>query len=60
VAAEQWLKMVQKDEKVQNCLAVTEVHWRFNLSRAAWWGAQFERLIGLVKQNNWRRMSKVE
>jgi hypothetical protein len=39
-----------KDEKVQNFLAVTEIHWQFNLSRAPWWGGQFERLIGLVKR----------
>jgi hypothetical protein len=50
VAAEKWLKTVQKDEKVQNFLAVTEIHWQFNLSRAPWWGGQFERLIGLVKR----------
>jgi hypothetical protein len=50
VAAEKWLKTVQKDEKLQNFLAVTEIHWQFNLSRAPWWGGQFERLIGLVKR----------
>jgi hypothetical protein len=50
VAAEKWLKTVQKDENVQNVLAVTEIHWQFNLSRAPWWGGQFERLIGLVKR----------
>jgi hypothetical protein len=38
------------DEKVQNFLAVTEIHWQFNLSRSPWWGGQFERLIGLVKR----------
>ena len=25
------------------------IEWKFNLSRAPWWGGQFERLIGLVK-----------
>ena len=50
MAAEKWLKTVQKDDKVHNFLAVTEIHWQFNLSRAPWWGGQFERLIGLVKR----------
>ena len=27
-----------------------EIHWQFNLSRAPWWGSQFERMIGLVKR----------
>jgi hypothetical protein len=64
VAAEKWLKMMQKDEKVQNFLAVTEIHWQFNLSRAPWWGGQFERLIGQVKRARCTKqlaeMSKVE
>ena len=32
-------------------LAKLEIKWRFNLSRARWWGGggQFERLIGLFK-----------
>jgi hypothetical protein len=34
VAAAKWLKVVQKDEKLQNLLAMKEIHWQFNLSRA--------------------------
>ena len=26
------------------------IHWQFKLSRAPWWGGQFERLVGLVKR----------
>ena len=26
-----------------------EITWKFNLSRAPWWGGQFERLIAVVK-----------
>ena len=38
------------DEKLHNWLAQNEIKWQFNLSRAPWWGGQFERMVGLVKQ----------
>ena len=38
-----------RDEKTQDYLAHENIKWQFKLSRAAWWGGQFERLIGLVK-----------
>ena len=31
-------------------LSRNHMTWQFNLSRAPWWGGQFERLVGLVKQ----------
>ena len=34
---------------MQNYLSVNQIHWQFNLSRAPWWGGQFERMIGFVK-----------
>ena len=48
-AAEKWLKKVQQEERFHEILAVLTIKWRFNLSRAPWWGGQFERLIGLFK-----------
>ena len=43
--ASKWIKRVYKE------LLVTEqVKWKFNLSRTPWWGGQFERMVGLVKQ----------
>ena len=27
-----------------------EISWRFNLSRAPWWGGQFERLVAVIKE----------
>ena len=33
----------------QNFLAYQGIKWQFNLSRAPWWGGQFERMVGLVK-----------
>ena len=41
----------QSNERIQCYLADEEIHWKFNLSRAPWWGGQFERLIGLFKQS---------
>ena len=49
VGTEKWLKQVMRDEQVQDYLAHQNIKWQFNLSRAPWWGGQFERLIGLVK-----------
>ena len=51
VAASNWLKKAQRDEKFHNFLANEKIKWQFNLSRAPWWGGggQFERMVGLVK-----------
>jgi hypothetical protein len=35
-----------------------EILWQFNLSRAPWWGGQFERLIGVVKQSMYKTIGK--
>ena len=48
-AAASWIKKVVKNETVHNFLAHQEIKWKLNLSRAPWWGRQFERLIGLTK-----------
>lgn len=48
-AAADWLSNVRNDEKFHNCLTQLDLTWRFNLSRAPWWGGQFERLIGVFK-----------
>ena len=49
VGAAKWIKQVMQDEKFQNFLAYQGIQWQFNLSRAPWWGGQFERMVGLVK-----------
>ena len=50
MGAARWLKQIQSDEKVQSYLSDEGIAWSFNLSRAPWWGGQFERLIGLFKR----------
>ncbi|XP_046847100.1 uncharacterized protein LOC124440717 [Xenia sp. Carnegie-2017] len=50
VAAAKWLREAQRDERFNEFLSKNQVKWQFNLSRAPWWGGQFERLIGLVKR----------
>ena len=49
VGAANWIRAVMKDERLQTYLSINQIKWQFNLSRAPWWGGQFERLIGLVK-----------
>jgi transposase len=49
VKASKWLKQARNDERVQGLLEQYDVSWKFNLSRAPYWGGQFERLIGVVK-----------
>ena len=39
-----WLKQIRKDERVRGFVEEKEITWKFNLSRAPWWGGQFERL----------------
>ena len=45
-----WLTRISKDEKFHNFLSNESITWKFNLSKAPWWGGQFEQLIGLTKQ----------
>ena len=49
-AAAKWLKKAMKDEQLHDFLADKAISWQFNLSRAPWWGGQFERLVGLFKR----------
>ena len=51
IGASRWLKDVMSDEKVNQLLAEHQIVWQFNLSRAPWWGGQFERMVGLVKNS---------
>ena len=58
VAASRWLKSVMREEKLQDYLAHHNILWQFNLARAPWWGGQFERLVGVVKQSFHKSMGR--
>ena len=49
IKTSKWLRQLRKDEHLQGLLNEYEIKWKFNLSRAPWWGGHFERLIGVVK-----------
>ena len=48
--ASKWIKRVYKGEGMQEYLVTKQVKWKLILSRAPWWGGQFERMVALVKQ----------
>jgi hypothetical protein len=47
-----------KDEQLHDWLGKQKIVWQFNLSRAPWWGRQFEQLVGLVKQAFYKTTGK--
>ena len=49
VKTSKWLRDLGKDERLEGLLDEYEIKWKFNLSRARWWGKQFERFIGVIK-----------
>ena len=59
VAAVKWIKKAIQNEAVHNLLANNHINWKFNLSRAPWWGGQFEGMSGLVKQKLYKNMKNL-
>ena len=49
VKTAKWITNLRQDEKLRGLLEQHDISWKFNLSRALWWGGQFERLIAVVK-----------
>ena len=49
-AADKLLKKIQNDEQLTDFLSERLIQWMLNMSRAPWWGGQYERLIGLFKR----------
>ena len=45
IKTSKWLRQLHKDEHLQGLLDECEINWKFNLSRAPWWGGQFKRLL---------------
>ena len=57
-AAAKWLKKVMASERFHEYLTNQEIKWQFNLSRAPWWGGQYERIIGVLKQSMYKTIGK--
>ncbi len=49
VGAASWIRKVRSSERFNDFLTHHGITWQFNLSKAPWWGGQFERMVGLVK-----------
>ena len=58
VAAYKWIKRINKSEVLHHFLNTKGTKWKFNLSRALWWGGQFERMVGLVKNSLYKTVGK--
>ena len=54
VAASKWIEKINKDELMQEYSIKEEIQRKFNLGRAPWWGGQFERKVGPVKQFSYK------
>ena len=59
-SVEEKLKVIIRNEKLNDYLARQDIQWTFNLSKAPWWGGQFERIIRLVKQAMQKIMGKAK
>ena len=59
IKAANWISQLRKDERIQGLLEQHEITWKFNLSRAPWWGGQFERLIAVVKSAMYKLIGSV-
>ena len=57
-AAANWIKTITESERFQDYLSEHCIKWQFNLSRAPWWGGQFERMVGLMKQCLYKSVGK--
>ena len=49
-AAKILLKNLYKDQRFRGYIANQGITWRFNLSKAPWWGSSYERMIGTMKR----------
>ena len=46
--------------KIRGFLERQSIVWQFNLSKAPWWGGQYERIIGLTKQAMYKVLGKAK
>ena len=60
VETSKWLKHLMIEEKVHAFLAKHHIKWQFNLNKAPSWGAQVERIVGLVKQSLYKVLPMIK
>ena len=58
VAASKWIMKNNKSEILHHFLNTKVIKWKFNLSRAPWWGGQFQKMVGLVKNALYKTVGK--
>ena len=58
VAASKLIKKINNSEILHHFLNTKGIKWNFNLSRATWWGGQFERMVVLVKNALYKTVGK--
>ena len=52
------MNSINRDVKFNDFLSKERIIWKFNLSRAPWWGGQYERLLGITKQSLYKSNGK--
>ena len=57
-ATASWIKETRKREQLQDYLAKQEIRWQFNLSKSAWWGGMYERLLKDVKKTLYKTLGR--
>ena len=57
--ARNWLKTTVHDKDFLNFLNLHRIEWKFNMSRAVWWGEFFERLIYIMKRGLTKKIGRV-
>ena len=50
-ATKKFLDVVKVDDEIGDYISKQRIEWKFNLSRAPWWGGFWERMVGLLKNS---------
>ena len=58
VVASKGIKRINKSKIFHHFLNTKGIKWKSNLSRTPWWGGQFERMVGLLKNALYKTVGK--